>query len=217
MRVLQARARPAAAAAVAVVIAVTARCALQPLPASASDVDRTLRQSTYYEEGDLVALVVGARPARFRLSEPFIPLEVAVVNRGLESLTITPESFTLVAQDGQRYPMASRAELSRLYGSTDRDRVLAEAEEALRGRYASYRRIPANLTPSFDRPVARDRVSLPRFAWMYDFLYFPRPDDPAIVEPLELFVRAPELADPVFVRFLIPVPKGKRDEIEAAR
>lgn len=209
--------RPAAVAAVVLLLGLTARCALETLPGSVSDVDPTLRQSTYYEEGSLVALVVGARPARFRLSESFIPLEVAVVNKGLDALTVTPESFTLVAADGKRYPMASRDELSRLYGNTDRDRVLGEAEEALRSRYASYRRLPANLTPSFDRPIARDRVSLPRFGYLYDFLYFPRPEDAALIEPLELILSAPELEDPVFVRFAIPVPKEKRNEIEAAR
>jgi hypothetical protein len=65
------------------------------------------------------------------------------------------------------------------------------------------------MTPEFDRPIARDRILLPRFSFIHDVIYFPRPPGLGAGQPLELFLRAPELPDPVFVRFDIRGKQGK--------
>jgi len=163
--------------------------------------DPKLARSTYIEEGRLVALVVSTKPMRYRLKRSFIPLEIAVVNKGLPSLSLTPESFTLVDGQGRRYPVVSARELTREYGSTDVDRRLAEAAPFVRQRFATYRRVPSNMTPGFDAPIARERPFIPRFGYILDFIYFPRPDGNLVDAPLELVVQAPELPEPVFVRF----------------
>lgn len=168
--------------------------------------DPTLARSTYIEEGGLVALVVSSKPMSYRLDRPFIPVEIAVVNKGLSSLTLTRESFTLVDDRGREYPAVGRGELSRGYGSTDVDRRLGEAAPFVAHRYASYRLVPSNLTPGFDAPIQRDRLFIPRFGYILDFIYFPRPDGDLAGRALELVLRAPELPDPVFVRF---VAKGR--------
>ena len=66
----------------------------------APDIDRTLTTHSYIEEGSLVTFVVDTRATGIRANDAFIPLEVAVANRGLKNLTITRESFQLIDEDG---------------------------------------------------------------------------------------------------------------------
>jgi hypothetical protein len=181
-----------------------AGCATRGGASSApGDVDPKLRLSSYIEEGQLMALVVSTRAALVRDSKPYWPIEVAVVNKGLERLTVTRESFTIVTADGKRYPAAGRDELARSYGNTDLDRRFSEAAEAVAARFSTFSPVLSNFTPGFAAGIARDNVQLPRFSYLVDFLYFPRPEDAAAAQPLELHLAAPELEDPVFVRFRI--------------
>lgn len=160
-----------------------------------------LARSTFLEQGPLVALVVSTRAMRHRLDRPFLPLEIAVVNKGLASLTLTPESFTLRDQAGNEFPAVGREELSRLYGSTDRDRAYAEALPFVAQKFSSYRVEPSNFTPGFDAPIVRRKVALPRFSYLHDFIYFPRPPDDLALKPLELIVSAPDFDERLFIRF----------------
>ncbi len=164
--------------------------------------DTKLALSTWIEDGEQVALIVSTRATRFRLKLAYVPIEVAVVNRGLESLSLTRESFTLVDVRGRRYPLAGRKELDKGYrGNVDLDRrSFTEAAPIVFGKYQAFARVPSNFSPGFDNPIALDRVFLPRFSYLLDFLYFPTPENYAAGEPLELRIAAPELQDAVFVR-----------------
>ena len=179
------------------------------------DTDRKFGLSSYIEEGSLISLIVGARPARFREDRDYMPLEVAVVNKGLKSLTFGPESFTLLDKAGNRYAAVGREELAKGYGNVDLDRRLGEIGPAVRGRYQAYGRLPSTLTPSFDKPVPR-RLHLPRYTYVLDFLYFPRPAEGVGSGPFELFLDAPELPDPVFVRFEVKT-RARKDKSGSAR
>jgi hypothetical protein len=167
--------------------------------------DPKLAQATWIEEGSQVALIVSTRAARYRMKQPFLPLEIAVVNRGLEGMTLTRESFTLVDARGNRYPMAGRNELAEGYGgSTDLDRRnFSEATPIVLGKYQAYSYVRSNFTPGFDDSIAIDRIALPRFSYILDFVYFPKPPGFVEGEPLELLLSAPELENPVFVRFTV--------------
>jgi hypothetical protein len=180
-----------------------AACAGVPAGRGPQDLAPKLARSTFLEQGPLVALAVSTRPMRYRLDRPFIPLEIAVVNKGLPALTLTPESFVLADEAGHQYPVVGREELSRLYGSTDPDRQLAEALPFLLSKFATFRREPSNFSPGFDAPIARDHVGLPRFGYLYDFVYFPRPEGDLVHQPLDLVVTAPELTDRLVIRFLL--------------
>jgi hypothetical protein len=170
-----------------------------------AQLDPKLSQSTWIEEGSLVSLIVSTRVTRFRLTQDYIPIEIVIVNRGLEGITLTRESFTLVDASGNRYPVVGREELSKGYrGSTDVDRRnFAEAAPVALGKYQSFTLVPSNFSPGFDNPIALDRVSLPRFSYILDFLYFPKPPGLEPGQPMELLVAAPELEEAVFVRFSI--------------
>jgi hypothetical protein len=185
------------------VLAVTSACTLpgHRLETNPADLAPKLAQSTFIEEGKLVALVVSTRPMRFRLDRPYIPIEIAVVDKGLEKLSLTRESFTLVDASGARYAAVGRDELTRDYGNTDIDRELAEALPFVRTRFPTYRRVVSNFTPGFDAPIVRDHVFLSKFTYLYDMIYFPRPEGDLVHQPLELLVSAPELPDPLVIRF----------------
>ncbi len=180
-------------------------CAVNPSSGSgrAAKGSPTLALSTYYEEGSQAAVVVGVRPALSRRDRPYIPVEVAVVNKGLAALTLTAESFLLVDTDGRSFPTVTAQELSRGYGSTDVDRRLGEIEPIVQNRYQTFERVPSNFTPGFDTPIGRDRVTLHRFSYLVDMVYFPNPAVPTPAAPYDLLVRAPELQDPLVVRFIV--------------
>jgi hypothetical protein len=187
--------------------AVVLSCATRATSSAQAVVDPKFSLSSYIEDGSLVALIVGTRPTGHRASKAYIPFEVAIVNKGLESLTLTRESFTLVDEEGNEYPTVGREELSSGYGSIDLDRQLGEIPEVVRGRYQSYAQVPSVLTPSFDKPMER-KLSLHRFSYALDFLYFPTPPTGVAGRRFSVFVRAPELAEPVFVKVQVP---GKRE------
>ncbi len=180
---------------------------LQPQEATVEEgrLDPKLAQATWIEEGSQVALIVSTRAARYRLKQPFLPFEIAVVNRGLEGITLTRESFTLVDARGNRYPMAGRQEIYGDYGgSTDVDRRnFSEAAPIVLGKYQGFSYVRSNFTPGFDDSIAIDRIALPRFSYILDFVYFPTPPGFLEGEPLELLLSAPELENPVFVRFTV--------------
>jgi hypothetical protein len=166
-----------------------------------SAVDRKFALSSYIEEGKLVALVVGTRPARISNCQGYMPLEIGIANKGLKSLSLTPESFTLIDSAGSRYPMVYSKELYEHYGRVDTDRRLGEVLPVLRAKFQAYAAVPSNFTPSFDRPMDRRRLYLPRYSFTYDLIYFPCPGKGIRGQVFELFMTAPELPDPVFVRF----------------
>jgi hypothetical protein len=165
-----------------------------------SDLDRKLSQSSYVEEGKLMALIVGTRVTRQREERPYIPFEVAVVNKALASISFTAESFTLVDSEGNRYSTVGFDELRNDYGNVDIDRRLEEVAPTVRGTYQAYEEIPSSLTGSFDRPIVQ-KMFLPKFSYMVDMIYFPTPAGGVKGKRFELFLNAPELQDPVFVKF----------------
>jgi hypothetical protein len=165
-----------------------------------------LALSTYYEEGTQIAIVVGVRPALFRKDRQYVPLEIAVVNKGLPGVTVSRESFVLVDPEGDSYPAVSSQELLKANVSRDLDTRLGEIESVVARRYGqlgrgTYQRVRSNLTPGFDDAIARDPVPLGRFNYLVDMIYFPNPGLSKKVGPFDVLVRVPELPNPLVVRF----------------
>ena len=190
-------------AAATLAIAVSAGCPRREAPSpSAASSDPKLSISTYIEEGDLVGLVAGTRLTRTRSEREVIPVEVAVANLGLPGLTLTEESFVLRDAQGHREAVASGEALDR-YGSTDVDRRQQELPPVVRGKWNGFRPVFMNFTRSFDEPTVTASLALPRFAYGVDILYFPRPAGGVRGKTFELELSAPELPDPVYVRFAV--------------
>jgi hypothetical protein len=178
-------------------------------PRALGDVDPRPTATTFIEEGNLVALVVGTRVTSRREDSAYVPLEIAVANAGLDSLTLNMESFILVDEKGLLYPAVGDRELRNGYGFYQADRTYFETPLSLPSTYQDYTRQPSSLSMmSLDRPVPRT-VILRRFGVLVDFVYFPRPDDGVRGRRFELFMNAPELDDPVFVRFEVLDPDDR--------
>jgi hypothetical protein len=191
----------------AALLAACACATRQPMTGQpAPDVDRKLSTFAYIEDGKLATFVVDTRATRYREKENYIPVEIAIANRGLKQLTLTRESFTLTDEKGGRYPCASPKELLQNYDYLDLDRNLAEVNEIVFNRFGAMTQYPSKFSPT-RRPepgvpgVVTDTVQLPRFGYLIDMIYFPAPATGLKGHKFELSISTPELTDPIFVKF----------------
>lgn len=174
--------------------------------------DRKLSTFVYLEEGRIGSLLVGTRASQYRRDQRYVPLEISIANRGIPQMTVTRESFTLVDDTGRRYPCAGPTELLSDYEFLDLDRRLQEIGDVVFNRFSAFTRYPSQFSPVRQGSAApgtstlvRDRVSLPRFGYLIDMIYFPMPDGG--IPPgrsFELFVDLPELDPPIYCKFRIP-------------
>lgn len=194
-------------------VALVACVSRQPMRGqNVTGLDRKLSRFAYIEEGELVTLIVGTRAAFFREESEFIPLEIAIANTGVRTLTVTRESFTLIDEAGARYPAATPRELLDGYEMLDFDREnMAELESILTSKFAAFQRYPAQFSPTrahiregeFTSNLVRDTVAIPKFGYIIDYVYFPKPQTGLRDHKFELFLDAPELEDAVFVKFAV--------------
>jgi len=182
----------------------------QPLRGQPVDgLDRKLSTFAWIEDGDLVTFIVDTKATRYREDTAYIPLEIAVANNGVRQITLTRESFTLVDEAGNRYPAAGPRELMESYEFLDLDRdALAELDGIVFNKFAAYQRYASKFSPNREAPfgssnVVQDRVVLPKFGYLIDRIYFPAPSTGVLQHKFELFLAAPELEDPVFVKFMV--------------
>ncbi len=190
-------------------ILLAASCATrQPMTGQvAADVDRKLSTFAFIEEGKLATFIVDARATQYREKENYVPVEIALANRGVKQLSLTRESFTLTDEVGNRYPCASPKELLANYEYLDFDRNLEELNEIVFNRFGAMTAYPSKFSPT-RRPsragestLVTDNVQLPRFGYILDMLYFPKPATGLVGHKFELAMTAPELPDPIFVKF----------------
>lgn len=164
----------------------------------------TLAPMVFKEEGALVLLTVSVNATRFHGDDPFIPLEVWVANKGVsQSLRVTRESFYLTDAFGRRYGMAGVEEVRRLQTGVSQDRRM-NSSEYNNFKFSAYRYIPSRFFPVTGGALLRDRVELPRFAFMADMFYFPRPEGELRGGVFELHLNTKELEEEVFVVFEVP-------------
>jgi hypothetical protein len=186
-----------------------AACAIfnRPLPQEPGTNPR-LGPRTYLEEGNLVALSADVSAALRRESSPYIPVAVAIANKSVRRLTLGRESFTLVDAEGNRYPLAA------VKGARDA-KVASDYEvsrlffEIVSTSYRGYVYVPCSFFPPSlrdplrRRPIVQDHVELETRMWTADMLYFPHPKGAVAGRQFELWMTAPELPDPVFVKFRV--------------
>ena len=195
--------------ALAAAVAGGASCARRPMRGQeSSGLDRKLSTFVWIEEGDIATLLVGTRATRYREKDAYIPVEISVANSGLKQLTLTRESFVLVDAEGNRYPAAGPKELLENYEFLDLDRRLQEIEGVTFNKFATYTIYPSKFSPTRRNPtrpgessLVRDSITVPKFGYLIDFVYFPRPTQGVMGRKFELFMSAPELENPIFVKF----------------
>ncbi|RMG46294.1 MAG: hypothetical protein D6718_05830 [Acidobacteria bacterium] len=185
--------------------AAAAGCAVWNLPLPQEPgLHPQLTPYSYLEEGRLVSFLVDTEAARRREDRPLVPLAVGVANIGLDHLTLTRESFTLVDDAGRRYAMAGVDEVRRGGPLPSYDRRLsAHAEGAFTGRFPFWPAVPAAFFPGVEEGLADSRVQLPQRSKMFTLLYFPHPAGRWLGRRYELWLDAAELEEPVFVKFAV--------------
>lgn len=175
------------------------------------DLDRKYSTFAYIEQGKLVTFIVDTHAARYRDKTDYMPVEIAIANNGLRTLVVSRESFTLVDEQGNRYPAATPRELMEGYDFLDLDRdelsqlaLLTDAKFGAYNRYSSRfsptRSSLGDLNPAVST-VVRDVVYLPKFGYLIDYIYFPRPATGIKDHRFELFLESESLENPVFVKF----------------
>lgn len=172
--------------------------------------DRKLGAFSFIEEGDLVTFIVNTRATQYRDKEPYIPLEVCIANHGAKALSLSRESFTLVDAEGNRYPCAGPRELLESYDPLDLDRRLQELEDIVFNKFSTYVFYPSKFSPTRGLPVragasavVRDNLTIPKFGFTIDLLYFPAPKTGIHKQKFELQMKARELPDTVYVKFMV--------------
>jgi hypothetical protein len=176
--------------------------------ADTSGLDYKLSTFAFMEEGDLVTFIVDTRASGIHKDDPYFPLEIGVANRGLKNLTVTRESFILIDEEGNRYQVANPRDLMQTYQHLDVDQTLAELEGIVFNRFANFNRYPAVFSPTrlSGGPAittVQDRVSLPKWGYFIDFIYFPTPSTGLEGKRFELHMEAPELPHTIFVKFIV--------------
>jgi hypothetical protein len=203
---------PAAVAALLLLLSATACLERRSnAPREVGGLDKKLSTFAWQEDGNLVALIVDTRAARYSEEAAYMPLEIAVANRGLKDLILTRESFTLVDETGQKYPAVGPRELMEGYDFLDRDRgTLAELQGIVEAKFAAFTQYPSRFSPS--RALTRgsnlvqDSVTLPKFGYLVDFIYFPKPATGLKDHKFELQLASPALPadnNPIFVKFMV--------------
>ena len=200
--------RRGAAALFVASLALLAGCALfdRKLPQEPGYHPR-LTPRTYIEEGNLLIFTVDVSPTVWRDDKELIPIAFALANKSMQRITLTRESFTLVDEEGNRYPLASVQEMRRTGVLSNGDWNAADHFfEVTQGYYDSWVHQPSVFFPVLTttrlgrRGVVRDKVELNLRMWTADMLYFPHPKGSIKDKKLELWLSAPELKEPVFVK-----------------
>lgn len=175
-----------------------------PRARSPGEVDFKLDAFTYLEEGKLVALAVGTEAARYREKAKYVPFSIAIANKGAKTLNITRESFTLQDEDGKRYAAVPVSELSAGYGLSGMDRSFTGTFQVFLSRFSIYEPINSNFFPSrISTAITIDRVELPRYYRLFDWMYFPMPDGGVLKHRFELHFDCQGLEEGIFVKFLV--------------
>jgi hypothetical protein len=166
--------------------------------------------ATFKESSGPITILVGSYTAAFEPAEEFVPLQIAIGIRGKDaSLTITPDSFTLIDPDGNSYPTATYSELA------PHDRLMRSAEAIDRAQplvmgqqFANSTRIQSRFYPVPSERIRIPRVHLDRTTYLRDLLYFKRPSS-GLDGVLTLRFEAQGMAEPIDVRFEVP-PEPER-------
>jgi hypothetical protein len=162
--------------------------------------------ATYREISDRLTVLVDSYPAALHADDRYVPIVVAVGLGGSgPSVTVTPESFTLLDASGKQYPAASFDEIARDYPKRRFDDELLRIRPLVVGeQFNTSIRLPADFYPTQESSKIRmDRVELGPFTWFRTLLYFPRPEA-GLHGVLTLTMAAEGIEPPLEVRFEVP-------------
>lgn len=172
------------------------------------DLHPRITRFAYLEEGRIVSMAVDTEASRRREGSAYVPFGIGVGNLGLDKLTITRESLTLIDEDGQRYAMATIPEYRSLENNPgfDFDLTYGTFVPVYRGRFPNWPEMNLSFFPpplENRGALARERVQLHKRSFTTGVIYFPHPTGDLVDKRFEIWLDAAELEEPVFVKFRI--------------
>jgi len=142
-----------------------------------------------------------------RLSEPYVPMVVAVYNSSGDEATLVRSSFRLYGNDGRAVTVAGVKELRKAYAKVNMDHRVANSVGIPVASWARRRALAeSNFFPSMASTrggTTIDHVSLPPYYGMIDLLYFERPPGLALGELVVLEVAPEGWEEPIRLRLRI--------------
>jgi hypothetical protein len=126
---------------------------------------------------------------RRRLTEPYVPMIVAVLNNGAKPITLTRDSLRLIDATGQEIPMATLKEVRSGYKKLNFDwRTLNAQGMPFGTRLSADKYVESRFFPTMSgRPATTvDHVQIPPSYWTVDLFYFKRPGGLAEGQPVVL-------------------------------
>lgn len=171
---------------------------------SQEELDPKYDQFTYVVEIDTVSVGVTTYVARYREKEDYMPLEIGIANKTFDKLTLTRNSFILIDELGNEYSLIPVEELLKNYHKQEADLKIAHITQISRSLFGGLTQVESNFQPGrVSDKLVMDRVELPKWYYMIDMLYFQHPDTGIKGKKFEFRINAPELEQPIQVRFRV--------------
>lgn len=171
---------------------------------SQEELDLKYDQFTYVVEIDTVSVGVTTYVARYREKEEYMPLEIGIANKTFDKLTLTRNSFILIDELGNEYSLIPVEELLKNYHKQEADLKIAHITQISRSLFGGLAQVESNFQPGrVSDKLVMDRVELPKWYYMIDMLYFQHPATGIKGKKFEFRINAPELEQPIQVRFRV--------------
>jgi len=171
---------------------------------SQEELDPKYDQFTYVVEIDTVSVGVTTYVARYREKEEYMPLEIGIANKTFDKLTLTRNSFILIDELGNEYSLIPVEELLKNYHKQEADLKIAHITQISRSLFGGLTQVESNFQPGrVSDKLVMDRVELPKWYYMIDMLYFQHPATGIKGKKFEFRINAPELEQPIQVRFRV--------------
>ncbi|HHQ47497.1 MAG TPA: hypothetical protein ENK19_01260 [Acidobacteria bacterium] len=140
---------------------------------------------------------------RRRLTEPYVPMIVAILNNDAKPILLDRNALRLIDADGQEIPMATLREVRSGYKKLNFDWRTLNAQGMPFGtrlgadKYVQSRFFP---TMSGGGAIAIDHVQIPPSYWTVDLFYFKRPGGLAEGRPVLLEAAPKGWKEPIRVK-----------------
>ena len=170
--------------------------------------DQKSDSNTWINREGLLYLAVNVFLTRGSDKQAYIPLEIGVANPGDKEVVLTRDSFTLIDQDGNTYPVTPPKEIRKNYGRLSFDRSKAALTHTTVPVFNGFHFVRSQFEPnprvSFETSnMVVDKLELPsRFAMM-DILYFKMPSTGLKGKYFELRLTVKGLDEAPSIKFMV--------------
>ncbi|MEW5806749.1 MAG: hypothetical protein AB1756_05325 [Acidobacteriota bacterium] len=158
---------------------------------------------TFKEQTETTILLINIELARFHAGDDYFPILFALGNSGDAGLPVNAENFTLIDERGKNHPVVPLSEIKEKYRQLESDKARLDGIFFPEGMvFDLYYRAYLNLYPATTEGVSIDKITLRKFEWVKDLLYFKRPEK-FLGRILTLRYQSKSLEKPIEVRFMI--------------